>query len=62
MTLLKHNGLKSCFVALDLNVPAPKGIEIAPLITQTIPDVPVIALSGYADLAERPAPAALPKS
>src|SRR5205085_11530661 len=53
MALLKYNGLKYCSVVLDLNVPPPNGIEIARFITQTLPDLPVIALSGYADLAER---------
>jgi DNA-binding response OmpR family regulator len=53
LTLLKHNGVKYCSVVLDLNVPPPNGIEIAQFIMQSLPDLPVIVLSGYPDLAER---------
>jgi DNA-binding response OmpR family regulator len=52
MTLLKHNGAKYCSVLLDLNVPPPNGIEIARFVTAALPDLPIVVLSGYPDLAE----------
>lgn len=62
MTLLKHHGPKYCTVLLDLNVPPPDGVEVARFITQNIPDLPVIVLSGYSDLTERLKSAGLGKS
>jgi DNA-binding NtrC family response regulator len=42
-----------CCVLLDLNIPPPDGVEIARFIHETCPELPVVIISGYPDLAER---------
>jgi DNA-binding response OmpR family regulator len=51
--LLRRRGSRYCAVLLDLNLPAPDGIEIARFIRDRDPSLPVIVISGHADLAER---------
>lgn len=53
MTLLARDHYRYCAIILDLDVPEPNGIQIAGFIGANYPDVPVIAISGYPDLAER---------
>jgi two-component system cell cycle sensor histidine kinase/response regulator CckA len=52
LALLKR-GQRYCAVLLDLNVPAPDGIEIAKYIRDNDPTLPVIVISGHPDLADR---------
>ena len=50
LTRLKCN---YCCVLLDLNIPPPDGLEIARFVRDNCPELPVIVISGYPDLAER---------
>ena len=53
MTLLTRKGCDYCAVFLDLDMPPPNGIEVARFIRDTCPQLPVIVISGHADLTER---------
>jgi DNA-binding response OmpR family regulator len=53
LELLRRRGSRYCAVLLDLNVPSPDGIEIARYIRDHDSTLPVIIISGRADLAER---------
>ena len=53
MALLARSGDRFCAVILDLDVPEPNGIQIAGFIGANHPTLPVIAISGHADLADR---------
>jgi len=52
IALLKRSR-QYCCVLLDLNIPPPDGIAVAEFIRDSVPDLPVIVVSGYSDLAER---------
>lgn len=51
--LLERKHCDFCAVLLDLNIPAPDGIEIAKYIRDICSDLPVVVISGHPDLAER---------
>lgn len=50
--LIEKNAAHYCCVILDLNIPPPDGIEIARFIRATVPDLPVIVISGHMNLVE----------
>lgn len=50
--LIENNAPHYCCVILDLNIPPPDGIEIARFIRATVPDLPVIVISGHTNLVE----------
>ena len=53
MALLTREGCDYCAVFLDLDMPPPNGIELARFIRDNCPKLPVIIISGHADLTER---------
>jgi len=48
-----------CCVLLDLNIPPPNGLDLVKFIHDNTPDMPVVVVSGYPDLAARLSPADL---
>ena len=53
MELLRRNGEKYCCVLLDLNIPPPNGQEIARFISESLPNLPIVIVSGYQELIEK---------
>jgi len=53
MELLHRNAEKYCCVLLDLKIPPPNGAEIARFVSDTFPELPVVIVSGDAELMER---------
>jgi len=53
VTLIERNADKYCCVLLDLNIAPPDGLGIANFIRQQTPNLPVIVVSGNADLIDR---------
>jgi DNA-binding response OmpR family regulator len=51
--LLSREDCRYCCVLLDLNIPAPDGIELARFVREHCSDTPVVIISGYPDLAEK---------
>ena len=53
ISLLKRASFPYCAAILDLNIPGVDGVEVAKFIRDTAPTLPVVAISGFPDLAKR---------
>ncbi|HLJ74449.1 MAG TPA: response regulator, partial [Thermoanaerobaculia bacterium] len=53
MEILRRRGNEYCCLLLDLNIPPPAGIDIARFVGRSLPELPIIVVSGHPDLAQR---------